>query len=564
MVSPRFPEPPPSTPATPQANVDAALERLWERKRAWCQVDDHARREYLRDILRRTRGIARAWVEAACRAKGIDPASERAGEVWLSDPMPVLRNARQLIRTLAPVGVPRPPALRQRANGQWVAKVFPAEPFDKVLFLGFSGEIWIEKDKPPTQGTQLRRQQEGKVALVLGAGNIGSIGPMDALYKLFVENEVVLLKMNPVNDYIGPFLEEAFASLIRDGYFAVVYGGAEVGAYLTNHANVDTLHITGSDRTHDAIIWGASPDEQRRNKDMGTPVLRKPITSELGCVTPVLVVPGAWSERELQYQARHVASMVAHNASFNCNAAKALLLAKGWEHTPRFLSLLRQELAAIPPRKAYYPGAQERYQAFLDRYPDAEPLAERSDEVVPWTLLPGVRPSADEYALTTEAFCGVLSIVTVEATDARQYMQEAARVANDEIWGTLSCMVLIHPDTERAHRAPFDHFLESLRYGGIAINCWAGVVYGVVSTTWGAFPGHPLDDIRSGCGSVHNTYLFDFPERSVVRAPFVMRPTPPWFATHKNLRELGERLTDFEGAPSWTRLPRLLTAALKG
>jgi hypothetical protein len=42
------------------------------------------------------------------------------------------------------------------------------------------------------------------------------------------------------------------------------------------------------------------------------------ITSELGCVTPVIVVPGAWSPGELAYQAENVATMVAINASCNC------------------------------------------------------------------------------------------------------------------------------------------------------------------------------------------------------------------------------------------------------
>ena len=85
----------------------------------------------------------------------------------------------------------------------------------------------------------------------------------------------------------------------------------------TDHALVDNIHITGSDRTHDAIIWGATADEQAKNKANKTPRLNKPISSELGCVTPVMVIPGAWSEAELEYQARHVAGMVAQNASFN-------------------------------------------------------------------------------------------------------------------------------------------------------------------------------------------------------------------------------------------------------
>src|SRR4029079_19159198 len=133
-----------------------------------------------------------------------------------------------------------------------------------------------------------------------------SIAPMDALYKLFAESEVVVLKVNPVNAHVGPLLEEAFRALVDDWFFAVVYGGAEVGAHLANHPKIDTLHVTGSDRTYDAIVWGPDPEEQKRRKAAGTPINTRPFSAELGCVTPCLVVPGEWSDADLEYQARHV------------------------------------------------------------------------------------------------------------------------------------------------------------------------------------------------------------------------------------------------------------------
>ena len=51
-----------------------------------------------------------------------------------------------------------------------------------------------------------RVDPEGGVSLILGAGNVSSIPPMDVFSKLFVEGLVCLLKMNPVNAYMGPFL----------------------------------------------------------------------------------------------------------------------------------------------------------------------------------------------------------------------------------------------------------------------------------------------------------------------------------------------------------------------
>ena len=113
---------------------------------------------------------------------------------------------------------------------------------------------------------------------------------------------------------------------------------------------------------------------------------RPPFTAELGCVTPVLVVPGSWSAADMRFQARQVAGMVAQNASFNCNAAKVLVVARGWLQRETFLRLVDEELARTPPRKAYYPGAEERYEGFLRAYPNAKVLGATAEGVVPWTV----------------------------------------------------------------------------------------------------------------------------------------------------------------------------------
>ena len=60
--------------------------------------------------------------------------------------------------------------------------------------------------------------------------------------------------------------------------------------------------------------------------------------------------------------------MVVQNGSFNCNAAKVLVTAKGWEQRDEFLAAVREALAEASPRKAYYPGAQQRYEAFVSHY----------------------------------------------------------------------------------------------------------------------------------------------------------------------------------------------------
>jgi hypothetical protein len=66
------------------------------------------------------------------------------------------------------------------------------------------------------QGANYRRKAagkraEGEVALVLGAGNQTPVACMDILHKLLLDDAVVVCKMNPVNEYLGPYIRRARA-----------------------------------------------------------------------------------------------------------------------------------------------------------------------------------------------------------------------------------------------------------------------------------------------------------------------------------------------------------------
>ncbi|KAA3611957.1 MAG: NAD-dependent aldehyde dehydrogenase [Planctomycetota bacterium] len=548
--------------------LDATLQELHARKDAWVAVEIPQRILYLRQCLEGTEQVAADWVRAACQAKGIDFGSPLAGEEWLSGPMATVRNIRLLMESLQQGAQPKPSRLKQRPDGQWVARVFPQTVLDRLLFQGFTADVWLQPEKEAKQGVIYRRKDPahlppGKIALVLGAGNVASIGPLDVLYKLFVEDQVVILKMNPVNQYLGPFIEKAFAPLVKDGFLRFAYGGAEVGQFLTDHEKVEAIHLTGSDKTHDAIVWGVGEEGEARRRS-GDRRLNKEISAELGCVTPVLITPGQWRPSELAFQAQHVASMVAHNASFNCNAAKVLVTAKGWPQRREFMDKVRKALADAGSRMAYYPGAEQRYQGFLDQYPQAQAVGQSGEKVVPWTLIEDVPAKHGEYALTNEAFCGVLAEIAVDASEPGDFLNKAVAFANESIWGTLSCCLLIPPAVEKANKAAFSQAVANLRYGGIGVNVWPGVIYALGCTTWGAFPGHTADDIQSGTGVVHNTLLFDDPEKSVLKAPFKIFPKPVWFANHRTLDQVGRKMIRMEAEPSLAKLPGLVWAAIRG
>jgi hypothetical protein len=58
--------------------------------------------------------------------------------------------------------------------------------------------------------------------------------------------------------------------------------------------------------------------------------------------------------------------------------------------------------------------------------------------------------------------------------------------------------------------------------------------------------------------------MIDHPQKSVVRGPFRMKPTPIYFADHKNLRNVGERLMQYELKPGFGKLMSVAMAAFKG
>ena len=560
-----------------RAEMDAAVAVLQENKGAWTAVGPRERIALLSDLTRRFLAVAERWAQLGIEAEGLDPEQPNSGEEALVGPYFILRNLRLLREALLDIethGSPRiPGAVRARSDGQVTARIFPIDLYDRIFYSGVTADVWMEpgvtvESLPETMAVAYRAPvRQGRVALVLGAGNVSSIGPMDALYKLFVEDQVVLFKTHPVNVYLAPLMEEAFKTLSERGFFRLVYGGAEEGAYLCQHPGVDEIHVTGSDRTYEAIVFG-SGEEGRRRKAAREPVLHKRFTAELGNVSPVIVVPGPWSEGDLEYHADNLATMLTNNAGFNCNAGRVILQHASWDRRQPLLANVRKTLAQIPVRRAYYPGAAERFDAFLAQHREsAETFGSRGGDRLPWMLIPDLDPTRrDDVAFTTEAFCGVCGETGLPADSVPEFVDRAVAFCNEVLWGTLNVTLIVHPESlqDPGVASAVERAVADLRYGTVSVNHWAAVGYGLVVTPWGAFPGHTAQDIQSGVGVVHNTLMFSRPQKTVVRAPFRVWPKPVWFATHKTAHKLTPKLSAFEAAPSMAKVAGILPLAMRG
>jgi hypothetical protein len=488
----------------------------------------------------------------------------------------VVRNARLLRNSLIDIrdhGSPRPPGpITQRADGQTVVRVFPADGYDKAFFGGITGEVWMEPGINPgnLKAAMAKHYRPGgapepEVCLVLGAGNVSSVGPMDVLYQLFYEMRVCLLKTNPVNDYLAPHLAAAFDALIEAGLVRITTGGVEVGQYLTSHDDVDAIHITGSDKTYDAIVFGTG-EEGKARKEADDPINTKPITAELGNVSPVIIVPGPWTDEDIRFQAAHVAGSLVNNGGFNCNASRVIITHKHWNRREAFLQAVIDALDAHPERIPYYPGAEDRWESFRMTDPECHVIGTVGEGCVPWTLIEDIDPEhGDHLVFNQEAFCGVFAETSLDVErDVSTFVREAVRFCNETLWGTLSATVIAHPASlaDETIGAAIDQGIADLRYGAIGLNVWSALSYGAVSTTWGAFPGHHRADIQSGNDVVHNSYLFDHPQKSVVRGPFRAWPTPMWHAG-SSMSGVARKLVDFEADPKPWKVPGVLAAALR-
>ena len=558
------------------AGIDAAVEEVAGHAAAWAATPAAARADLLDQVLRDTMAAQDDWLRAACTAKGLEWASSEAGEELFAGIGTLVRLTRVLRDSLRQIAQDGRPAfagpVSQAVDGRLRVRIFPVTAYDRVVFPQTTAEVWMQ---PGVTRENLESDQAAAyadpaahagVSLVLAAGNVASLGPRDALSKLFVDGQVVVMKANPVNEYLVPHWDRALGALVRAGVLRIVTGGAGVGRYLTAHPQIGLVHITGSDKTYDAVVFGLGAAGAARQAE-DRPVLDKPVTAELGNVSPVIIVPGKWSVGELLYQAEHVATMLVNNAGFNCLAARVIVTSSEWPQREAFLGALTQALAQITTRRAYYPGAAERRDAFVAAHPEAEELGTGGPpDALPWTFIRGVPPGrTDDICFNVESFFGECAETALTAPTVEDFIDAATSFCNDVLWGTLSATLLVSPSSVRDQRVAdaVERAVADLRYGAIGVNVWHALAFVMGTTSWGAYPGHLRTDIQSGSGVVANALMFDRPQKSVVRGPFRSRPKPPWFATAPGQYEVMRRFVAFEADPGAAKIPGLLLAALR-
>jgi hypothetical protein len=564
-------------PASSQTKLDLTVTNLREAAWKFATLSIEKRIALTNSMQQGLMQVMESMVQAGCKTKGIAPDSNLAAEEWAAGVWGVVRQLRLIresLQSIEKTGNTKIGKVKRTAAGNLAVQVYPNNAIDGMLFKDITVDVHMQshvtrQSLENDRASFYKNPHQGKVVFVLGAGNIGSIGMMDVLTKMFNEGKVCLLKMNPVNAYLGPFIEEAFKAAIDQQFLAVVYGGAEIGRHLVYHPKIDEVHLTGSDKTYEQIVWGNNGIEADERRAQNQPLLRKPMTAELGNVSPIMIVPGPYTDKEIRFQAEQIATAYTMNASFMCCAAKVLVMPKNWDGSAKFIKALQEVCAEIPARNAYYPGAEERWQAATKNRKVTNIGKPQSGEL-PWTFITDLNPDdANENLFTEESFCSVMAQVQVGSADPIDFLRKATDFANHKLWGTLNATLIVHPKTLKNanNNATFEQAIDQLKYGAITINTFIGLLF-CTGAPWGAYGGaHPAantQDIQSGNGFVHNTAMLEGIEKAVLRAPLTVFPKPAWLASHKKAKVVTQKLIAMEENASWAKIPGIVIAAMQG
>jgi acyl-CoA reductase-like NAD-dependent aldehyde dehydrogenase len=585
-----------SIPATTSEELNRSIEKLKSGSDRLAKMSVQQRIEMLAQCIPGIRSAASEWTELACEAKGIAPHSTSRAEEVLGGPVATMRQLQLYLRTMRDidrVGRPRLPGVTVRPDGRVGVQMTPCPgTWDPVVFRNFKATTWLQpnvdaESLSDSLAPEYTRLDESGVSLVLGAGNVSGIPAADVLTKLCVENRTVLLKMNPVNEYLGGVFERAFAPLIENDLLRVIYGDAGIGSSAVSDSRVDDVHITGSGETHDAIVWGTDSVDRSNRKQNNDPVLKKPISSELGNVSPWIVVPGQYSAAQLTAQAESIVSSMTNNAAFNCVATRAIVTWKQWPERERFLQLIEQTLSRVPQRKAYYPGAFDRYARFAGMSPDAARGLLRTgvigpqsmsgskatadgtttfvagpngdEQTLPWTFIRNVNPNETNPLFSSESFVCVCAEVPIDANSPEEFVEKAVEFSNEKLWGTLACSMTLPNGFRRdaKRRMLIQNKLDELRYGAVSINQWSAILFALMSPPWGGCSGGTLRDPLSGIGWVHNSFMLTDIDKTVLEAPLNVIPKPVWSPTYNRPEELAWAMFELMSKPSLWNLTKL-------
>ncbi len=436
-------------------------------------------------------------------------------------------------------------------------------------------EVWADGDKDDEDEEEVRvplvsskqsptssddDKNEDGVCVVLGGGNQSIVTFADALQCLFYHpRKPILIKHHPLRPHLYDTCSKLFATLIDAGYMEQVYDeGLSQTTDILQHPSVQHVHVTGAYSTALAIEKTLSESRPHLSKSD----IESMITSELGCATPWIFVPGTYTRRELYMAAKHVVTSKKLNAGCNCLCGQVVILPQQWDQKDEFRTILSQMFERIPTDPLYYPGSKNKVLDIVSQYEEERVTqvscdciernvdgvfemssnVDEEDFIQPYIVECGTYGEAgyNDFALKNEAFGPLIAIMELpqDTHDSKSYLCDTAvPFVNDEenIFGSLSCSIISprHYDRNNLREA-----IAKLNYGSIGLNTWTS--YGYAAAAQGGTWGGSIHDLsgQSGRGNIGNFYDIPNVIKTVVWSrsltfPLIVDKTfiPPSFVT---------------------------------
>ena len=541
-------------------DIDRFITTLRTNSKEFNSISNVQLASMLEETISNIKEVAFFWATICSDNKGTTK-TPAEGEEWLGGPFASVLATQYYIKSLTNDDDLSEKRFNNKENSY---KVFPNNLIERLTFPFIDAKVYFNKsmsfdDINIYRGFSKRYHIDPSITLVLGAGNFSSIPYLDVLYHLITRKSVILLKLNPVNEYLKPVFEKVFQNFIERGYIIVTTGNIDESRYMATHPGINHIHLTGSDKTYEDIVYGRELTLKEKKTKTLSKLNNKPITSELGNVTPIIIHPGKWTTSDIKYQARKIVTAKLNNNGFNCIAAQVVVLPDGWGQTDTLIKFVKHYMNKAKDRKAYYPESIERLEK-LEKDKGYERVNALS------CVTPHLTREIKSYSKyeIDEVWSSTIYFKKIEYSTNEEFANKAIDYCNDELWGNLGVSVIIKDHERKFNNHITNLYIDKLNYGTVAINEWAAIGYIIPQLPWGGFPGNKDNDVQSGQSVVHNSMLFESPLKGVVNTKFRISRLidPPWFVSNKKARRLFRNLTYYQINNSNINFLKLIIAAL--
>lgn len=130
-------------------HLDQALAGLDAHKTQWARLPIRDKIGYLNQIRQLTLTHAQRWADAETKAKQLTPGSPLIGaEAWLGGPYALVSWLTASMQTLTALAdgsdVLAHVKTRRSVDGRLVARVLPADTYERLLFHGLTADVWMQ------------------------------------------------------------------------------------------------------------------------------------------------------------------------------------------------------------------------------------------------------------------------------------------------------------------------------------------------------------------------------------------------------------------------------------